>query len=142
MSTVTGFTFGEVAGTRRSRGCAQRVIKECIDVARAAGVTMAPVQGTDIVRLFDYDSSLKRILSNALIPVAMRKHRRLKSSMLQDIERGKATEIDCINGLVGDVGRKHGVPTPYCDLVVRMVHRIESGELVPGPDNLALFPAY
>jgi 2-dehydropantoate 2-reductase len=35
------------------------------------------------------------------------------SSMLQDIERGRPTEIDSINGVIVDEGRRLGVPTPY-----------------------------
>jgi 2-dehydropantoate 2-reductase len=35
-----------------------------------------------------------------------------RSSMLQDLERGRATEIDCINGAIVSAGREAGVATP------------------------------
>ena len=38
---------------------------------------------------------------------------RSKPSMLQDIERGRPTEIDAINGAVVRAGARAGVPTPF-----------------------------
>jgi ketopantoate reductase len=38
---------------------------------------------------------------------------RSKPSMLQDIERGRPTEIDAINGAIVREGARLGVPTPY-----------------------------
>lgn len=139
MSTVLGCTFGEVSADKRARLCAQKIIKECIEVAHAAGVTIEPIQGKDIVRLFDYHSELKRLISFMLIPLAMKKHRMLKPSMLQDLEKGKPCEIDAINGVVSSFGRKFQVPTPYDDLVVAIVHEIESGKASPTLGNLDRF---
>ena len=100
LSTVTGATFGEISKNKASRKVAQRIIKECIDVAKAAGIKIEPVQGHKIDKLFDYKCGLKKALSFALIPVAMKKHGRLISSMLQDLRKGKKCEIDFINGVV------------------------------------------
>jgi 2-dehydropantoate 2-reductase len=139
MSTVLGCTFGEVSADKRARLCAQKIIKECIDVAHAAGVTIEPIQGKDIVRLFDYHSKLKQKISFMLIPLAMKKHRMLKPSMLQDLEKGKPCEIDAINGVVSAIGKKFQVPTPYDDLVVEIVHGIEAGKGSPSMQNLDRF---
>jgi len=40
-----------------------------------------------------------------------------KSSMLQDIERGRKTEIDYINGAILRYGRSCGVSTPYNEML-------------------------
>ena len=48
-----------------------------------------------------------------------------KNSMLQDIERGKRTEIDFINGAVCGLGEKFGVPTPLNRLLLQLVKKIE-----------------
>ena len=69
----------------------------------------------------------------------MKKHASLKPSMLQDIEKGKPCEVDAINGALAEEARKVGVPTPTNDLVIEVIHRIESGELKPQWDNLGLF---
>ena len=139
MSAVLGCTFGEAAKPRASRRIVQALIKECIDVCSVGGIRIEPVQGKDIVKLLDYKSGLKKAISFFIIPIAIRKHAKLKASMLQDIEKGKLTEVDAINGAVSDYGRKVGCPTPMNDRVVEIIHRIERGELKPSAENLRLF---
>ena len=139
MSAVLGCTFGEAAGPRDSRRIVQALIKECIDVCKKGGIRIEPVQGKDIVKLLDYSHPLKRAFSFFIIPIAIRKHAKLKASMLQDLEKGKLTEVDAINGAVSDYGRRVGCPTPMNDRVVEIIHRIEKGELKPDFSNLKYF---
>ncbi|AEV29071.1 2-dehydropantoate 2-reductase [Sphaerochaeta pleomorpha str. Grapes] len=139
MATVLGCTFGEVSQNKKARLCAQRIIKECIDVARQANITIEPIQGKDAVKLFDYASKLKQKLSFFLIPFAMKKHKNLKPSMLQDLEAGKPCEVDAINGIVCMYGKNVQVPTPYNDLVVETIHAFEQGKGKPGFENLQSF---
>ena len=139
MSAVLGCTFGEAAKDRASRKIVQTLIKECIDVCAAGGIKIEPVQGKDIVKLLDYNNPVKKAISNFIIPIAIRKHALLRASMLQDLEKGKLTEVDAINGVVSAFGRKVGCPTPMNDKVVEIVHRIEKGDLKPQFANLKLF---
>jgi len=48
-----------------------------------------------------------------------------RSSMLQDVTRGKRTEIDALNGKISELGRRSGVPTPYNDTITSLVKGIE-----------------
>lgn len=139
MSAVLGCTFGEAAGPRESRRIVQALIKECIDVCQAGGIRIEPVQGKDIVKLLNYTNPLKRAFSFFIIPIAIRKHAKLKASMLQDLEKGKLTEVDAINGAVSEYGRKVGCPTPMNDRVVEIIHNIEQGKLRPCLENLQYF---
>ena len=139
MSAVLGCTFGEAAGPKESRKIVQALIKECIDVCSAGKIRIEPVQGKDIVKLLDYTNAIKKAFSFMIIPIAIRKHAKLKASMLQDIEKGKLTEVDAINGAVSEFGRKVGCPTPMNDKVVEIIHKIEQGNLKPSIDNLQYF---
>lgn len=139
MSAVLGCTFGEAAAPRESRKIVQALIKECIDVCAKGGIRIEPVQGKDIVKLLDYHNPIKKAVAYMIIPIAIRKHAKLKASMLQDIEKGKLTEIDAINGAVCDYGKKVGFPTPANDKVVEIIHKIEKGELKPSFENLKFF---
>lgn len=139
MSAVLGCTFGEAAGPKESRKIVQAIIKECIDVCQKGGIRIEPVQGKDIVKLLNYTNALKKAFSFFIIPIAIRKHAKLKASMLQDLEKGKQTEVDAINGAVSEYGRKVGFPTPVNDKVVEIIHKIEQGELKPGFENLKYF---
>lgn len=139
MSAVLGCTFGEAAKDKTSRKIVQALIKECIDVCAKGGIKIEPIQGKDVVKLLDYKGAIKKAVSFFIIPIAIRKHALLKASMLQDIEKGKKTEVDAINGVVCAFGRKVGCPTPMNDKVVEIIHRIESGDLEPSFENLKLF---
>lgn len=139
MSAVCGSTFGQAAKDKQSRRIVQAIIKECIDVCAKGGIRIEPVQGKDIVKLLNYKGPVKKALSFAIIPVAIRKHALLKASMLQDLEKGKKCEVDAINGVVCAYGRKFGCPTPMNDKVVEIIHRIEAGELAPSFENVKLF---
>ena len=139
LGTVVGGLFGDVSEHRAARRVAIRCMKECIDVGHAAGATFAPVQGKNITKLFYYKGALKRAFATALIPIAMKKHRAIEPSMLQDLKKGKACEIDAINGVVCQQGRKYGVATPINDRIVEVVKKIEAGQLKAEPQNLRLF---
>jgi 2-dehydropantoate 2-reductase len=139
MSAVLGCTFGEAAKNRRSRLCIQKIVKECIDLSHKANIRIEPIQGKDICKLLDYKTRLKQYISFQIIPIAIRKHRMLKASMLQDLEKGKVCEVDGINGVICNYGKKYNFPTPYNDMVVETIHEIEQGKLKPSFENLNRF---
>jgi len=139
MSAVLGGTYGEVAADKRSRLIAQKIIKECIDVADAAHIKIEPIQGKDVVKLLNYHNAFRQKISFWIIPLAIKKHRLLKASMLQDLEKGKKCEIDAINGIICTYGRKVGVPTPFDDRVVEIIRDIEMGKARSEWKNLSRF---
>jgi 2-dehydropantoate 2-reductase len=47
------------------------------------------------------------------------------TSTMQDLRRGRATEIDRLNGAIASLGRDHGIPTPANAVVTRVVHEHE-----------------
>jgi len=128
VSAVTGLSFGEIAHNRRSRNLVLNIVKECIDVCRAAGISIEPVNGKFPVDFLYYKTHVKKLLLSLVVPVAIRNHRAIKSGMLKDLERGNPCEIEAINGEVCRTGREHGVPTPQNDWIVETVHAIERGD--------------
>jgi 2-dehydropantoate 2-reductase len=49
----------------------------------------------------------------------------VKASMLQDVEKGRRTEIDVINGAISEAGRRLNIPTPYNDSMFWLVKSLE-----------------
>jgi len=139
LGTVLGGTFGDLSENSAMKPIALRCMKECIDVGHAAGESFAPVQGKDITKLFYYKNGFKKAVGMLILPIAMKKHRGIVPSMLQDIRAGKKCEIDAINGVVCEWGKKNGVATPVNDLIVSTIRRIEKGELKACPENAKLF---
>ncbi len=139
LGTVVGGVFGDVSENKDAAKVAVRCMKECIDVGHATGAEFAPVQGKNITALFYYKNAIKRAFATFLVPIAMKKHRDIEPSMLQDIKKGKACEIDAINGVVCEWGRKTNIPTPINDRIVEIVKKCEKGELKPQASNIKLF---
>ncbi len=54
------------------------------------------------------------------------KMRAARPSMLQDHEAGRLSEIDAINGMVPVLGARHGIPTPYNDLIATTIRTREA----------------
>lgn len=73
------------------------------------------------------------------MPIAMKKHRNIEPSMLQDLKHGKSCEVDAINGVVCEWGRKCGVPTPVNDRIVEVIKKEQNGELKLEKSNIQLF---
>lgn len=48
-----------------------------------------------------------------------------KTSMLQDIEAGRKTEVEIFAGKVVELGRSYGIPTPANQAVLRVIHVLE-----------------
>jgi 2-dehydropantoate 2-reductase len=130
MSVVLGRTLGEVIDDPRSREYVYMVMKECINTTQAAGIKMAPLEGMNIVTNNGFDDPVNKWIT---------KHRNSRPSMLQDLEHGKKTEIDWINGVVCEWGERWGVATPYCKKIVEIVHKMEKGDGRPNIAHVNLF---
>jgi 2-dehydropantoate 2-reductase len=139
LGTIGGKTLGELLLRTKARGLALALMRECAQVARAANITMEPVTKVDLGKLAAARSDRKfaQIAQHALLLVAGTRYRKLRSSMLAAMERGREPAIDYINGEVVRLGRKHGVATPYNQAAITVVWEIFRGELRAGPQALA-----
>jgi 2-dehydropantoate 2-reductase len=103
LSALTGATLAQICGTDGTRALAKAMMMEAENVAKAVGIHM-PI---DIER---------RIAGAA----AIGEH---KTSMLQDFERGRQTEIDAIIGSVAELARLVAVDTPMIDGILALVRQ-------------------
>ena len=102
----------------------------------AAGVKLEEMQGCDMRELLGRRDFFRTRFALFVLPIAMKKHKKLLSGMLKDVQNGRKCEIDYVNGVVCKVGREFGVPTPLNDAIVEIVHGIENGLYEISPSNL------
>ncbi|NGM86779.1 ketopantoate reductase family protein [Parapusillimonas sp. SGNA-6] len=138
MSAALGCTFGEVMDDARALRCIAFLADETVRAAHAAGHRMAPMQGEDFEQ-FLLASPAEADASTPLIERIWNQHRQLRASMLQDLEKGRDTEINFINGVVRDAGRQFGIPTPFNDRVIELVVEAQNRRQVPTFSNIARF---
>jgi len=79
------------------------------------------------------DDVLRRILLTLCSHIG-----RHTNSFLQDMLKGRPSELPYMNGLVAAKGREAGIPTPLNDEITRLVELIERGEMSFGPEHLPL----
>ncbi|MBQ7879107.1 MAG: 2-dehydropantoate 2-reductase, partial [Clostridia bacterium] len=139
LSVITGLSFGEIAKGKRSCKIALGILRECMDVATAQGVVLEQMQGHDMQKMLGNRGFFATRFALFVLPIAMKKHAKLYSGMLKDLQNGKKCEIDFINGVVVDRGKKAGVLTPFNEKVVQLVHDAENGLCEITPENLDFF---
>lgn len=138
MSAVLGCTFGEVMDDEKALSCVAHIANETIAVIKKLGITMEPIQGHDL-SILAFNDKAGMLSKFPIYKAVYGPHRALRASMLQDLEKGKKTEIDAINGIVSSWGKKLGIPTPVNDQVVEIIKGIEDGRYSFVFDNLSLF---
>lgn len=125
MSAAMADTFGAVLNDETTLRCIAHIADETIQVAQACGVRLAIMQGKDFESL-RLDATVNIPSKFSFYHEVWDQHMALKASMLQDLEKGRPTEIDFINGIVCRKGNELGIDTPYNDKVVELVKREET----------------
>jgi 2-dehydropantoate 2-reductase len=138
LGVIAGLRLGKLLAHRRVRSVFIRIMHEAMAVAHAMKLKVEPGSGgkLDYYRFLNNPSLLSRLWRHVFIRMIGFKYRRIKSSSLQSLERGRLTEVDFLNGYICDKGREYRVPTPVNAAVVRMIKEIEAGTRKIAPANL------
>jgi 2-dehydropantoate 2-reductase len=106
ITAVTGLKNGDLLKVPELKNLVAEAVAEAAKVSRALGIhpTADPVESTFTV--------IRETAGN-------------RSSMLQDVMKGKRTEIDAMNGMICGLGKRLGIPTPYNDTLTALVKGME-----------------
>jgi 2-dehydropantoate 2-reductase len=122
ISAVAHATYGDIVAVPESRETVRRLVDECAAVARAGGVSLPSLDFVQMVWSF------------------AAKVGAIYSSTAQDLDRGKRTEIDALNGFVVRRGAELGVPTPVNQSLLALVKlreaEFERAAVSQGPGRL------
>ncbi|MHB9027788.1 MAG: ketopantoate reductase family protein [Candidatus Latescibacterota bacterium] len=106
VTAITGLRNGALAAIPELRSLVAEVVREAAWVAASLGIR---TEGDPVENTF-------RVIRETGGNI---------SSMLQDVRKGKRTEIDGLNGAICDLGKRAGIPTPYNDTLAALVKAIE-----------------
>lgn len=98
-TAVLGYTFKELMDSEKAMELAKKLMTEVQLIAKAEGIS-----NTDMM-IEETIESFKKMLPEG------------KTSMLQDVEAGRKTEVDLFAGTVSSLGKKYKIPTPYNDVI-------------------------
>jgi len=136
LGAVCGLYLGKMLSVSKVRRIFIEIIKEAVEVADKMKINIEVFGGKldfrKFVRGIDLFSDLRRHL---IIMMVGFKYRKLKSSSLQSLERGKPTEVDYFNGYIVRNGLHYNVAVPVNSEIMKMIHEIESGRRSISPAN-------
>lgn len=138
FGALSGLKFGEFVMDDTGKKLLSALYTESYDVAVKQGIELVKLVG---VLDPEFLAVRNEADSERVAPVLEfmgkpEQYGNMRSSMLQDIERGRRTEVDYLNGYIAAKGREAGVPTPINEAIVSGVKEIEAKKREITPDNL------
>lgn len=107
ICAVAGIRVGEIPTNAPADAFQTEVIEEALAIIRAKNITIPEADPLGAIKKFC------KVKFN-------------KPSMMQHVESGKRTEIDSLNGVIVEEGRKLGIATPYNAALTLMVQAIDA----------------
>ncbi len=106
-SAVTGGRYGVFQTDPHAQWLMETLMREAVSLARAAGVNLSDEDVTGFYPIL-----------NQLSPIG-------KTSMLQDIDAQRKTEVELFSGRAIELGKQFGVPTPVNETVYHIIRSLE-----------------
>jgi 2-dehydropantoate 2-reductase len=127
VNALSGLPLQAQLSQRSYRRCLALLMEEALSVLRAAGISpakiarVAPGLLPTVMRLPD---PLFKILAGAMLRIDPE----ARSSMWEDLEAGRRTEIDYLNGAVLKLAQSRGRDAPANRRVVDLIRAAEQGD--------------
>ena len=117
-TAILKMTFGEMLRNHNFMDFSIKIMEEVRAIAKAEGI-----RNTDTM----IEETVQHL--HTMIPEG-------KTSMLQDVEAGRKTEVEMFAGTVIEFGKKHNIPTPYNSILRSMIRIIEEDNLLKANEKL------
>lgn len=141
LSALSGAPTRELLSRPGFRKVIAAVVREALSVLRAAGISPAPLRGVPLAvmpTVLRLPTPLVRLVTRRQI----RADPQARSSMWEDLERRRSTEVDDLNGAIVSLADRVGVDAPINRRIVALVHEAEQrGDGSPGLGERELWRA-
>jgi 2-dehydropantoate 2-reductase len=136
LGAVCGLYLGEMLRIAMVRRLCIKIIREAVVVADRININIEVFAGRlDFKEFLKGDTLTDNLRRHIVLLVIAFKYRKLKSSSLQSLERGKPTEIDFLNGYIVRNAANAGIEVPVNFMIVKMIHEIEQKKRNIGISN-------
>ncbi len=141
LGALGGERLGILMRHRFIRRLALEIMTEVVLASRAEGVRLEKVSGTldlDWIALTDAErnavGSTGLFAKHAILLAVGTRFRKMRSSMLAAIERGRPPAVDFLNGEITRRGQIHGIDTPINAAIQAEVHAVAAKRKSPSLD--------
>lgn len=111
LGAMLGVTYGALAEDAETRAIMNDVLDEAFAVAHAHEIPL----------FWDSPEAYRQAFYDQMVPVTAAHF----PSMLRDVQKGRRTEIDYLNGAIVRLGAEKGVSTPVNQTMTRLMHARE-----------------
>jgi 2-dehydropantoate 2-reductase len=139
LSACTGLGGGDMLKNDPIRRFAMRLGSEAIRVGQAQGYRLEDIlhlSPETIARAGEGDADAERACDEQRFKDAGRTASAQRPSMGQDMQKGRRTEIEFLNGLIVREGEKVGISCRANAALTDIVKRVERGDLKPDPCHI------
>src|ERR1700728_1381026 len=140
LSACTGLGGGDMLKNDPPRGFSTRLGSEAIRVGQAQGYQLEEIlhlPPETIARAGEGDEAAERACDEQRFNDSGRTAAGQRPSMGQDMQKGRRTEIEFLNGLVVREGEKVGLACRANAVLVDIVKKVERGELKADPRHIS-----
>lgn len=135
ITAMTGLGSNGAAAIPEARRLQIEISKETCQVGLALNFDITPIKGIPAEKWVDADiGDVFEELDEKFLPDNSRGD--WKSSMSQDVTKGRRTEIDFMNGYIADRGKELGIETPVNAAITSVVSEIDRGIRTPDISNI------
>jgi 2-dehydropantoate 2-reductase len=130
VNALAGIPLARELAERRWRLLLAAQIDEALAVLRARGIHPAVVEGVPpwaIPRILRLPDWLFRVVARRMLAVDPQ----ARSSMWEDLLRGRATEVDYLQGAILKLAEPVGAATPMTERIVRLIKDAEAARAGP-----------
>lgn len=134
LGTLGGERLGSLLRLRFVRRLALEILTEVVEVAGREGVRLEKVAGTvdldwlSLAAEERHKSSMSLATKHALLLAVGARYRRMRSSMLAALERGREPAVDFLNGEVVERAARYGIAVPVNARARELVWAVARGE--------------
>jgi 2-dehydropantoate 2-reductase len=125
ISALSGAPTPQLLFNARYRAVLRAVIDEALTVLRTANVKPARL-GVFPVTMFPVVLGLPTLLLRVVLRAQLKLDPDARSSMWDDLTRGRMTEVDELNGAIVQLAAAHGCDAPLNRRIVEVVHEFEA----------------
>ena len=136
LGAICGLYLGRMLMIRKVRNIFIEIIREEVKLAEKMNIQIEVFGGKlDFKKFIEGGGLIQEMRRHIILIIIGYRYRKLKSSGLQSLERGKLTEVDFLNGYIVRNGEMLGVSVPVNTMILNMLHQIEQKKRVIAADN-------
>jgi 2-dehydropantoate 2-reductase len=132
---MVGLTLADAVKLPGMRELIVEIGEEALRAGQDLGYPVEPILGLTQADLAGSNRPIDKLFDKLASDIGPGRGR---NTVLQDLLKGRASEVDMINGLVVEESRRRGRSAPANSRIVEIVRQIEAGTLKPVPANIDL----